>query len=74
MGRTGWGGRPARLKKMKATRQTWKDMLMTYDEVEIRIEYPFEKISPNRVKILVAEGREKTVLSSFEWDGDFLPR
>lgn len=47
---------------------------MTYDEVEIRIEYPFEKISPNRVKILVAEGREKTVLSSFEWDGDFLPR
>lgn len=43
-----------------------------YEEIEIRIEYPYEKISPYRVEILGAEGSEKTVLSSFERDGDFL--
>ncbi|MEI4463775.1 SMI1/KNR4 family protein [Exiguobacterium indicum] len=43
-----------------------------YDEVEMRIEYPYEEASPYRVKILGSVGREKTVLSSFEWDGDFL--
>lgn len=48
------------------------DLASSYDEIEIRIEYPYEKISPYRVKILGVEGRGKTVLSSFEWDGDFL--
>lgn len=48
------------------------DLASPYDEIEIRIEYPYEKISPYRVKILGVEGRGKTVLSSFEWDGDFL--
>lgn len=38
----------------------------------MRIEYPYEDVSPYRVKILGAEGREKTVLSSFERDSDFL--
>lgn len=48
------------------------DLASPYDEIEIRIEYPYENISPYRVKILGVEGRGKTVLSSFEWDGDFL--
>lgn len=48
------------------------DHASPYDEVEIRIEYPYEQISPYRVKILGVEEREKTVLSSFECEGDFL--
>lgn len=42
-----------------------------YSDVEIIIEYPFEKISPYRVEISGIKDQMKTVLSSFESEDDF---
>lgn len=42
-----------------------------YSAVEIKIEYPYEKISPYRLEISGIKDQMKTVLSSFESEDDF---